>query len=126
MRNCVAGGSELEPPIRTPHTVYAKTLYRIAGRDCYPHHIIRAAVAVGVITEVKPGPGPVVATSWGAPSTEHDRPHQYRLDVRHNATPVQGVADHSGAQDRGNLLPACDQLRMGQGEEKGMMELSAC
>ena len=28
---CVACGAELEPPVRAPHTVYVKTLYRIAG-----------------------------------------------------------------------------------------------
>ena len=40
MPSCVACGSELEPPVRTPHTVYVKTFYRIAGQDyCHqPHH----------------------------------------------------------------------------------------
>ena len=44
-----------------PHTVYVKTLYRIAGQDYCRHHIIRAAVAAGVITEVRAGAGPVMA-----------------------------------------------------------------
>ena len=77
MSNCIAGGAELEPPVRAPHTVYVKTLYRIAGQDYCRHHIIRAATAAGVITEVKPGAGPVVARPRGAQSTEYDRPHQY-------------------------------------------------
>ena len=77
MLSCVACGSELEPPVRALHTVYVKTLYRIGGQDYCRHHIIRAAVAAGVITEAKPGPGPSVATSRGAHSTEYDRPHQY-------------------------------------------------
>ena len=49
MLSCVAGGAQLEPPVRIPHTVYVKTLYRIAGQDYCRHHIIRA------------GAGPVVA-----------------------------------------------------------------
>ena len=62
MSKCVAGGAELEPPVRTPHTVYVKSLYRMAGQDYYcRHHIIRAVVAAGVITEVRAGAGPVVA-----------------------------------------------------------------
>ena len=63
MSRCVACGAELEPPVRTPHTVYVKSLYRIAGQDYCRHHIVRAAVAAGVITEVKAGAGPVVSVS---------------------------------------------------------------
>ena len=59
--SCLACGSELEPPVRTPHTVYVKTLYRIGGQDYCRHHIIRAVVAAGVITEVKASAGPAVA-----------------------------------------------------------------
>ena len=55
MPNCIACGAELEPPVRAPHTVYVKTLYRIGGQDYCRHHVIRAAVAAGVIAEVKPG-----------------------------------------------------------------------
>ena len=61
MHSYVACGAELEPPVRAPHTVYVKTLYRIGGQDYCRHHIIRAAVAAGVITEIKPGAGPVAA-----------------------------------------------------------------
>ena len=61
MPSCVLCGAQLEPPVRVPHTIYVKTLYRIAGQDCCRHHIIKAAVAAGVIAEVKPGPGPVSA-----------------------------------------------------------------
>ena len=63
MSKCVACGAELEPPVRTPHTVYVKSLYRIAGQDYCRHHALRAAVVAGFITEVKPGAGPVVAVS---------------------------------------------------------------
>ena len=63
MSRCVVCGAELEPPVRAPHTVYVKTLYRIAGQDYCRHHIIRAAVAAGVIAEVKAVTGPAVAVS---------------------------------------------------------------
>ena len=33
MANCVACGAELERPVRVPHAVYVKSLYRIAGQD---------------------------------------------------------------------------------------------
>ena len=77
MSKCLACGAELEPPVRAPHTVYVKTLYCIAGQDYCRHHIIRAAVAAGIITEVKPGAGPVVVMPRGTRSTEYDRSHQY-------------------------------------------------
>ena len=57
MAQCVACGAELEPPVRAPHTVYVKILYRVAGQDYCLHQVIRAAVAAGVITEVKAGAG---------------------------------------------------------------------
>ena len=72
MPSRVACGAELEPPVRVHHTVYVKTLYRIAGQD-YCRHIIRAAVA-GIIAEVKPIAGSVMAMPRGVPPTEHDRP----------------------------------------------------
>ena len=74
MPQCVACGAELEPPVRAPHTVYVKSLYRIAGQDYCRHHIIRAAVAVGVIAEVKPGTSPVATAPRGASSEERFRP----------------------------------------------------
>ena len=49
MLSCVAGGAQLEPPVRVPHTVHVKTPYRIGVQDYCRHHIIRA------------GAGPVVA-----------------------------------------------------------------
>lgn len=61
MPSCIACGAELEPPVRARHTVYVKTLDRIGGQDYCRHHIVRAAVAAGVIAEVKPGAGPVAA-----------------------------------------------------------------
>ena len=63
MHQCVTCGAELEPPVRAPHTVYVKTLYRIAGQEYCRHHIIKAAVAAGVIAEVRPGAGPVAGVS---------------------------------------------------------------
>ena len=63
MSQCVACGAELEPPVRVPHTVYVKTLYRIAGQDYCRHHIIKAAVAAGVITEIRAGAGPAAVVS---------------------------------------------------------------
>ncbi len=63
MPQCTACDVELEPPIRAPHTVYVKTPYRVGGQDYCRHHIIRAAVAAGVIAEVKPAPGPAAAVS---------------------------------------------------------------
>ena len=76
MPQCAFCGAELEPPVRIPHTVYVKTLYRIAGQDYCRHHIIRAAVVAGVITEIKPGAGPVAAMPRGASPVEYDRPRQ--------------------------------------------------
>ena len=63
MPSCVACGAELQPPVRAPHAVYVKTLYRIAGQEYCRHHIIRAAVNAGVIAEVRPGAGPVAGVS---------------------------------------------------------------
>ena len=60
MANCVACGAELEPPVRVPHTIYVRTLYRIGGQGYCRHHVIRAAMVAGVIAEVKPGAVPVV------------------------------------------------------------------
>ena len=74
MPKCATCGAELEPPVRVPHTVYVRSLYRIAGQDYCRHHIIRAAVAAGVIAEVKPGASPVVVTNRGAPPEEQFRP----------------------------------------------------
>lgn len=76
MPNCIACGAELVPSVRTPHTVYVQTLYRIGGQDYCRHHIIRAAVAAGVITEVKAGAGPVVAMNRRVPAEERFRPFQ--------------------------------------------------
>ena len=76
MPQCVACGAELVPPVRVPNTVYPKILYRIGGQDYCRHHIIRAAVAAGVIAEVRPGVGPVATTTRGASSEERFRPFQ--------------------------------------------------
>ena len=71
MPSCVACAAELAPPVRTPHTVYVKSLYRVGGQDYCRHHIIKAAVAAGVITEIRAGAGPVMPR--GATSTEYDQ-----------------------------------------------------
>ena len=77
MSSCVACGAELEPPVRAPHTAYMKSLYRIGGQDYCRHHIIKAATAAGVITEVRAGAGPVVALTRGASSDDRPRPYQH-------------------------------------------------
>ena len=76
MPSCVACGAELEPPVRTPHTVYVKSLYRIAGQDYCRHHIIKAAVAADVIAEIRPGAGLAATVHRRAPSAEYDQSHQ--------------------------------------------------
>ena len=67
MSICVVCGAQLEPPVRVPHTVYVKSLYWVAGQDYCRHHVIRAAVTAGVITELRAGagPGPVVPMPRG-------------------------------------------------------------
>ena len=61
-------------PVRTRHPVYVKSRYRIGGRVSCRHRTIRAAVAVGVITEVKASAGPVAVAHPGAPSAKRFRP----------------------------------------------------
>ena len=75
MPQCVASDAELEPLVRTPHTVYVQTFYRIAGQDYCRHHIIKAAVSAGVISEVKPGAGPG-AVQWGVASANMTIPQR--------------------------------------------------
>ena len=41
MPSCVAGGAQLEPPVRVARTVYLKSLYHIAGQDYCRHHALR-------------------------------------------------------------------------------------
>ena len=74
MPSCVACGAELEPPVRVPHTLYVKSLYRIGGQDYCRHHIIRAAVAAPRHHRVKAGAGPAATVPWGMPPTDRDRP----------------------------------------------------
>lgn len=76
MAQCATCGAELEPPVRASHTIYVKTLYRIGGQDYCRHHIIRAAVAAGVVAEVKPNAGPVAVAHREAPPAEYGQPHQ--------------------------------------------------
>ena len=72
MSRCVVCGAELEPPVRVPHTVYVKSLYRIGGHDYCRHHIIRAAVGAGV-TDVRPGLM-FQHRLWPTPSSEPGQP----------------------------------------------------
>ena len=65
MPKCATCGAELEPPVRIPHTAYVKTLYRIGGWDHCRHHIIKAAVAAGLITEVNSVAGQAVPVPRG-------------------------------------------------------------
>ena len=58
MPTCATCGAQLEPPIRIPHTVYVKSLYRVGSQDYCRHHVIRAAVAAGILPEVRPGADP--------------------------------------------------------------------
>ena len=83
MPNCVACGAELEPPVRAPHTVYVKSLYRIAGQDYCRHHIIKAATAAGLITEVRAGAGPVVALTRRAFPDGRPRPDEGARPYQH-------------------------------------------
>jgi hypothetical protein len=56
--------------VRTPHTVHVKTLYHIGCQDYCRHHIVKAAVAAGIIAEVRPGSGPVRAVPRGMSAAE--------------------------------------------------------
>ena len=58
MANCFICQTELAPPVRARHTVYVRKLFLLGGQTYCRHHIIPAAVAAGVISEVKAGAGP--------------------------------------------------------------------
>ena len=58
---CVACGKELEPPTRAPHINYVKSLYQLAGQTYCRHHVIKAAVAAGIIKGVRVGAGSDIA-----------------------------------------------------------------
>ena len=57
--------------VTVPHTIYMKTLHRVAGQDDCRHHVVWAAVIAASIAEVKPVAGPVSVDHRGASSTEH-------------------------------------------------------
>ena len=89
MPSCVACGSELEPLVRAPHTVYVKSLYELTGQTYCRHHIIRAATAAGVITEIRAGVGPLVALTRGVSSDERPPvPRQSFLPVGGNQSGI--------------------------------------
>ena len=77
MLSCVACGAELEPPVGVPHSVCVKSQYRIGGQDYRRHHVIKAALAAGVITEVRAATGPAPALTRGASSDERARLYQH-------------------------------------------------
>ena len=52
---CHTCGVRLTPPARQPHTVYAKKLYIVGSRHYCRHHVVVAAVAAGLLTEVAAG-----------------------------------------------------------------------
>ena len=88
MPKCAACGAELKLPVRTPHTVYVKTLYRVAGQDYCHHHIIRAVVAVSIIAEVNHNDGTPVARLIG------ERPRAGMVGPT-SAEPVYAIAPTS-------------------------------
>ena len=61
MASCFICQTELAPPVRARHTVYVRKLFLLGGQTYCRHHIIPAAVAAGVISEVKAGAGPDLA-----------------------------------------------------------------
>ena len=52
---CHTCGVRLTPPARQPHTVYARKLYVVGSRHYCRHHVVAAAVAAGLLTEVAAG-----------------------------------------------------------------------
>ena len=57
MLSCVAGGAQLEPPVRVPHTVHVKTLYASASRTT----VATTSSGPRWPPASAPGSGPVVA-----------------------------------------------------------------
>ena len=55
MPACHTCGVRLTPPVRQAHTVYARKLFLVGGRHYRRHHVIAAAVAAGLVTEVVAG-----------------------------------------------------------------------
>ena len=52
---CQTCGVRLAAPARQPHTVYAKKLFIVGNRHYCRHHVVAAAVAAGLLTEVAAG-----------------------------------------------------------------------
>ena len=61
MPRCIVCGTELEPPPGRPTPSTSRACTESPARTYCRHHIIRAAVAGGVITAIKPSAGLVVA-----------------------------------------------------------------
>ncbi len=55
MLACHTCGVRLTPPVRQPHTVYARKLFLVGSRHYCRHHVIAAAVSTGLVTEVAAG-----------------------------------------------------------------------
>ena len=61
MASCFICQTELAPPVRARHTIYVRKLFLLGGQTYCRHHIIPAAVAADVTSEVKAGAGPDLA-----------------------------------------------------------------
>ena len=55
MPACQTCGVSLAPPVRRPHTVYAKNLFIVGSRHYCRHHVVAAAVAAGLVIEAPAG-----------------------------------------------------------------------
>ena len=52
MPACQTCGVRLAPPHRQPHTVYVRKLFIVGGWHYCRHHVVAAAVAARLVTEV--------------------------------------------------------------------------
>ena len=95
---CLRQGTGTARP-HTPHRLRQDTLYRVAGQDYCRHHIIRAAVADDVITEIRVGTGPAVPMCRECPSVE-------AIGARHHTSPTSDDAVRAGPQDPGEPVLA--------------------
>ena len=95
--------------------IYVKALYQIAGQTYCRHHTIKAAVAAGVITEIRAWAlVPAVAMSAGVTS------RRGRWCVPPRAAPTLGDTGRTGPQDPGEPVLA------GPGSPGGMNHRHSC
>ena len=76
MASCVAGGAELEPPVRAPHTVYMKSLVSDRRPGLLPssHHQGRGCHRRRRRDQTRRWTGG--GRAEGSAPTEYDRTHQ--------------------------------------------------